>query len=145
MTNRPDARITAASAIVVAAAFVVVTAGAARAPAPPEGRAATLGEATFVATVVAGEEPAWRAKSEQSFPGDDWSQRDDFHARETAKVHELAASQKLPVEQVLRAVDEDVRATARRTDALSARLGRELHVDPRGARAVPCKPRPFYD
>lgn len=133
-----DAKITAASLVVLAVAVIAVARGAATAPAPPPGRIATVGEMRFIALSVATEETGWRNKSVESFPGDHWSQRDDFHAQERDKVKDLASSQKLPVEQVLRAIDEDVRSSRRGVRPTQ-------DGDPRGARAVPCKPRPVYD
>lgn len=133
-----DAKVTLGASALLVAVVGLVASKAASAPPPPPGRAATLGELHHLATEVATQEPNWRNRSEESFPGDHWSQRDDFHAQERDKVKDLAGAQKLPVEQVLRAVDQDVRA-------LRSRLGPTMTADPRGARAVPCKPRPFYD
>lgn len=131
---RSDLRITAVAVVVLVVTVDFVAGKARSAPRAPAGRIATIGEARYVATAIATEEPGWRNKSEESFPGDHWSQRDDFHAQERDKAKDLASSQKLPIEQVLRAIDEDVRA--------SRRVGA---ADPRGAKAVPCKPRPVYD
>ena len=133
-----DAKVTLGASAVLVAVIGLVASQAASAPRPAAGRAATLGELHYLATEVATQEPSWRSRSEESFPGDHWSQRDDFHAQERDKVKDLAGAQKLPVEQVLRAVDADVRA-------LRSRLGPNVTADPRGARAVPCKPRPIYD
>ncbi len=132
---RIDFRITAVAVVVLVVTVDFVAGKARSAPRAPAGRVATVGESRFIATAIAAEEPAWRNKSEESFPGDHWSQRDDFHAQERDKAKELASSQKLPIEQVLRAIDEDVRASHRAGTA----------ADPRGAKAVPCKPRPVYD
>jgi hypothetical protein len=133
-------RVSFAASLVLVATMGLVASQAASAPAPSAGRTATPGELRTLSTDIATQESNWRTRSEQSFPGDDWSQRDDFHAQERDKVNELAAAQKLPVEQVLRAVDLDVRASARHGGAAPG-----SDADPRGARAVPCKPRPFYD
>jgi hypothetical protein len=99
------------------------------------GRQATAFErAGFAAAVAAGED-AWRAEAEQTWAGDVWSQRDDFHARERNRIRDVATENGVPVEEVLRAVDHDLhRARARQTSP-----------DLRGAGAVPCKPRPIYD
>ncbi len=129
-------KVTIASLVVLAGSVVFVASRAESAPRPDVGRRATVGEARYFAGSVATDEPHWRNKSVESFPGDLWSQRDDFHAQERDRVKDLSEKQKIPVEQVLRAVDEDVRASARRPGVVG---------DPRGARAVPCKPRPVYD
>ena len=72
----------------------------------------------------------------QNFPQDHWSQRDDFHGREWRQAADSAKDKGIRIEDVLRGVDDDLHARrARRPDA----------PDDRNARAVPCKPRPFYD
>jgi hypothetical protein len=77
-----------------------------------------------------------RDRAAESFPGDAWSQSDDFHAHEARQIRELAHQRHVTVEEVLRAIDDDLHAPerARRSDHGS-----------RGVTAVPCKPRPFYD
>lgn len=131
----PSPRVSLAASLVLVSVVGLVASRAASAPRTAPARIASAGELRYLATEVATQEPAWRLKSEQSFPSDHWSQRDDFHAQERDKLKELADAQKLPVEQVLRAVDLDVRAAHKPG----------MDADPRGARAVPCKPRPFYD
>ncbi len=118
--------------VVAFGALVVWRASAAPAPAAAPARAdvAMRGE---LAADVAATEDGWRGQAEEAFPLDAWSQRDDFHAREQLRIRDLAASRGVPVEDVLRAVDEDLHSIPH---AASER---------RGARAVPCKPRPFYD
>jgi hypothetical protein len=76
----------------------------------------------------------WQARAELDFPGDLWSQSDDFHAREATRIRELAGQHRIGYEDVLRAIDEDLhdKTMSRRT------AGRRVN-------AVPCKPRPFYD
>jgi hypothetical protein len=124
--------------VVIASAAAVVVVRAATAPEPPAPRAATKDDRRAMALAVAAEEPEWRAKAEEAFPSDDWSQRDDFHSREAAKIRELSNQRGVPYEDVLRAIDDDLHTRAR------GRTGRAVG-DARGARAVPCKPRPFYD
>jgi hypothetical protein len=84
---------------------------------------------------IAAEEREWARLAVQAFPEDDWSMRDDFHSRETRRMRELAKQHGVPLEDVLRAVDDDLHLAGARADS----------PDFRGARAVPCKPRPFYD
>ncbi len=103
---------------------------AATVPAPRPARAATVDERAEIAREVAKDERAWINETTQNFPSDSWSQRDDFHGRELRKVQELAHEKKVRVEDVLRAVDEDIHAGTTKL---------------RRANAVPCKPRPFYD
>jgi hypothetical protein len=121
------------SALAIACSSIVV-ARAATAP-PPEKPSRTADRAlrATLAADIAQREDTWRGASQETFPSDNWSQSDDFHAREAQRIRELAAENGIAVEDVLRAIDEDLH-----------RLSRES-ADLRGARAVPCKPRPFYD
>jgi hypothetical protein len=98
-------------------------------PAPPE----RLDPATrqLVGRAAAAEEPGWREKSRRSFPGDHWSQDDDTHNAERGFVIAQARKHRAPVADVLRAIDEDLRA--------------HPPSPPRKAGAAICKPRPFYD
>jgi hypothetical protein len=116
--------------------LLVVTIRIALAPAPKPARHATQDELSEIAQAVGSSERAWTNETTQNFPLDNWSQRDDFHGREWRKAKELAKEKGLRVEDVLRAVDDDIhRRKARSPDA----------PDDRNARAIPCKPRPFYD
>jgi hypothetical protein len=76
-------------------------------------------------------EPEWRLETQRRFPGERWSQDEDFHATENAWVRAQAARHRAPIADVLRAVDEDLKA--------------HPPAPPRKATAAPCKPRPFYD
>jgi hypothetical protein len=84
-----------------------------------------------VGRAAAALEPAWREKSRKSFPGDLWSQDDDFHGAERQWVLEEARRHRTSLGEVLRAIDQDLRA--------------HPPQPPRKATAAPCKPRPFYD
>lgn len=100
------------------------------ATAPDAGSAASpQQQAIFAATVGSGE-LGWRRTAEQAFPSDLWSQRDAFHSHEAQSIRELAGGYHVPFEEVIRAIDADVH--------------RSRDVE-RSARAIPCKPRPFYD
>jgi len=121
--------------VTVASALVVVLV-VARHPAPAPARAATAEERLEAAALVREREAAWNEETARGFPGDRWSQRDDFHGRELARIVEIARAKGIRFEDVLRAVDEDLhRDPVVTPDA----------PDPRNARAVPCKPRPVYD
>lgn len=120
-----------ALAVIMACAGTVAW-RAAHATTPPVTRA-DPGLRQSLAGNVQVNEPSWRAQSAEAFPADNWSQSDDFHAREASQIRELSRERKVPYEEVIRAIDEDLH----RHPAPDS--------DPRGARAVPCKPRPFYD
>ncbi len=124
-----------ALAIAVGCVLVVVV-RAATVPAPKPRRAATAAERVDIAAAVALNEQAWLTEVTQNFPGDNWSQRDDFHGREYRKLIELSDQKNVRLEDVLRAVDDDLHAKGVLTPNAP---------DTRAARAVPCKPRPFYD
>jgi len=131
-----DLRTSLPAAAVAIGCLLFVTVGVARAPEPPLRRRATVAEQAEVAEAIAASERGWTQETTQNFPADRWSQRDDFHGREYRKVEELANEKGIRMEDVLRAVDDDMhRRAARSADA----------PDDRNALAVPCKPRPFYD
>jgi hypothetical protein len=110
---------------VLAAAGRVLTAEA-----PPRPPAVAPEVAAAIAQRLAEAEPAARARSRLSFPGDRWSQDDDFHNHERRLVHHLAARHGLDRAAVLAILDADLRS------------GR---VPGRLSGAAPCKPRPFYE
>ena len=131
-----DLRTSAAASVVALGCLVIVTARVAAAPGPVPARAATLAERDEMAHDIASREQGWWVETVQNFPEDHWSQRDDFHGREFRKVIDLANARGIRVEDVLRAVDDDIHVRRVRTQSAP---------DDRNARAVPCKPRPFYD
>jgi hypothetical protein len=124
-----------AVAVTLSCAVVVVTRVSA-APGPPPSRAATPEQRVEAANEMAAKERAWENETAQNFPSDHWSQRDDFHGREFHAAIETARAKGIPVEEVLRAVDDDIHR---------ARVQVPNAPDLRDARAIPCKPRPFYD
>ncbi|MDQ3263514.1 MAG: hypothetical protein M3Y59_07640 [Myxococcota bacterium] len=77
-------------------------------------------------------EPGLRLEARRNFPGDAWSQDDDFAARERKWATEQAARLGVQVSEVFRAVDEELHASSPPSP-------------PRQTGAAPCKPRPFYD
>jgi len=123
-----------ALAVIVACAGTVAW-RAAHATTPTPKRAEPNTRQFFASNVQVNEE-SWRAQSAEAFPADNWSQSDDFHAREASRIRELAKERSVPYEEVIRAIDEDLHRHPAPADDPR---------DPRGARAVPCKPRPFYD
>ncbi|QQR90037.1 MAG: hypothetical protein IPJ88_18085 [Myxococcales bacterium] len=73
-----------------------------------------------------------RKRAEQKFPGDHWSQSDDFHNAETALVRQLAAQSKQSQQGIWFAIDRGIRQ-------------HWFAQYPREVSNPPCKPRPFYD
>ncbi len=125
----PDAA-KAVAVIVTVACVVLVASRAASAPRPEATPAATPQQRAMFALSVFGEEDGWRTQAEKDFPGDQWSQRDAFHGHEAQSVRDLAGNSHVSYEDVIKAIDDDVHKSR----------GQE-----RSARAIPCKPRPFYD
>lgn len=118
------------------ACTLVIVVKVATAPAAPPRRTATAAERAQVASVVASEEGNWTKTTTQNFPADRWSQGDDFHSLEARRVEELSKQKTIRIEDILRGVDDDIHRTNAKRDSVP---------DGRNARAVPCKPRPFYD
>jgi hypothetical protein len=137
MRSRARPATLAGAAAVLVATVGVVVARAALAPDPPARRRATPAEASALAGEISSAEPGWLVETDRAFPRDRWSARDDFHGREFRAVVTKAREAGVPVEDVLRAIDDDIHHASA---ASAASAG-----DPRSARAVPCKPRPIYD
>jgi hypothetical protein len=129
------------AAVVVITTVAVVLVKAATAKAPPAPRRATPAEEAALAAAIASSEPRWLVETEQAFPRDRWSARDDFHGRELRDVQTKARELGVPMEDVLRAIDDDIHRSGHRASARAS----DEDADPRSARAVPCKPRPIYD
>lgn len=110
-------------------ATAVVRAATSRLP-PPERRLSPA-ERAEVGRAAAAEEPGWRLRSRHAFPGDHWSQDDDFGASERSWAVGEASRRGVPVTDVLDAIDAELRSAPVQP--------------PRKATASPCKPRPFYD
>jgi len=132
-----DLRVNAAAVIVALACVFFVASRVSSAPRKEAARGASTEQRATFAASVAGGEPTWLRQGEEDFPSDLWSQRDAFHGHEAQLVRDLASAANLPYEEVIRAIDEDVRRSAARP--------RGAAPIERSARAVPCKPRPFYD
>lgn len=131
-----DLRATVVAAGAALTCVVVVVVRVAIAPGPMIRRAATPAERVEIAQAIAKSEGAWNEESTRGFPEDHWSQRDDFHGRELQQVTKLASDKGVRIEDVLRAIDEDIHRRG---------LARPDAPDARNARAIPCKPRPVYD
>jgi hypothetical protein len=130
----PSASSVATLVIVLCGGYVAFA--AATAPPPPPGRPATAEERKGLANDIAGHERAWEDDAMRGFPSDLWSQRDDFHGLEFRGVFDVKGAHGVRLEDVLKAVDDDVHLRQATSPSDS---------DPRDARAVPCKPRPVYD
>lgn len=131
-----DPRTSLPAAAVVLACTAVVAVRVALAAAPVPSRQATPEELAEIASDIASNERTWANETAQHFPADRWSQRDDFHGREYRRAEELAKEKGVRIEEVLRAVDDDIHRRAARSPD---------DIDERQAGAIPCKPRPFYD
>jgi hypothetical protein len=112
-----------------ALAALVAIVRALAAPVAPPARTLNAVERRAVAEALARQEPRWRLDAEHLFPGDRWSQDDDFFNQEHRAVRGAAAARGTSVDEILRAVDEGLRA---------APGSRKVSV-------APVKPRPFYD
>jgi hypothetical protein len=117
--------------LVLATSMVLVRAAGAKAT--PPARVATAADRADLALNITVNEAQWRTGAEEAFPEDNWSQSDDFHGREAGRIREIARERGFAYEDVLRGVDEDLHRGG-------TKVGER-----RGARAVQCKPRPFYD
>jgi hypothetical protein len=58
---------------------------------------------------IAFEESSARGKSAHTFPGDLWSQDDDYHAAEAKKMRALAGERQVRLDDVIRGVDDGMR------------------------------------
>jgi hypothetical protein len=80
---------------------------------------------------ITGREPQMRAEAARTFPGDLWSQDDDFHDHEQDAVRDYATKHRVPIADVLGAID----------DGMRARWPTPAQPSPRVA---PCRPRLTY-
>ncbi|HSS40004.1 MAG TPA: hypothetical protein VLT58_14650 [Polyangia bacterium] len=113
----------------IAVAIVVALTAPGRSPAVPDDQA--LRAAIF--REIATSESAVRGDAARAFPGDPWSADDDFHNHEQRAARAIAARDQVPVETVLRAIDDGLRE-------------HWAHANP-GPLVVtvpPCHPRPVY-
>jgi len=124
-------RVALAGWLVFAGLGAVALARATTAHVPQPSRRLSDAERVELGQVAARAEPAWRERNRRAFPGDHWSQDDDFGAYERQWVLGEAARRGVPVTDVFGAIDAELH---------SAPVS-----PPRKATASPCKPRPFYD
>ncbi|HSQ66333.1 MAG TPA: hypothetical protein VLM85_24085 [Polyangiaceae bacterium] len=117
---------------VAAALLLAVAVGrAATAAPPPEGKPATEAIAREAYRDIVSRERTMRHDAALKFPGDPWSQDDDFHSREEGEARSFAASHDVRLADVLRAVD----------DGMRAHWSAPVTPDPR---VPPCRPRLAY-
>jgi hypothetical protein len=117
--------------LLLATLIVIALVRAVRAGAAQPQRALSVPERQALGAAAAAQEPTWRLASRRNFPGDMWSQDDDFHSMERAWVNAEAQQRGVSPREVFRAIDEDLHA--------------HPPSPPRKATASPCKPRSFYD
>ena len=79
-------------------------------------------------------EPGFRRDALKRFPGEPWSQGDQFGAQERDLVDQIAAREQMRPSAVFEAIDQDIKSHAYDGALLRDR-----------ARVAPCMPRPFYD
>jgi hypothetical protein len=72
-----------------------------------------------------------RARAERKFPGDAWSQDDDFHAVEMQQARAIARRQRVSLGEVLRALDDGMRGDWPKSGEMKTTV-------------PPCRPRPIY-
>jgi hypothetical protein len=113
----------------IAGSCLVVVIGALRAPPASFAKRLSDEERAEVGRILAAQEPAWHQQATKDFPGDPWSQEDDFARAEYNQARSEAVRRAAHVGDALRAADESLRAQS---------TGRRVGVSP-------CKPRPFYD
>lgn len=109
----------------------VVVARASSSEVKPPSRRLSDEERVMLGRAAAEAEPIWRMRSRRSFPGDHWSQDDDFGASERGWAMTEARRRDVPAADVFNAIDTELRSAP--------------VLPPRKATASACKPRPFYD
>lgn len=98
-------------------------------PLPPDSPDERTAHRIFDA--VAAAEPSWRARAAGNFPGDLWSQDDDFHAMEAQRAAQQAGTNRIAIGDVLRVIDEGMHAGWQRSASIQPTV-------------APCRPRPVY-
>jgi hypothetical protein len=117
--------------LVLAGCALAVVVRAATAEAPRLPRAANQAQIEALAEEAGRLEGAWGEDGRRAFPGDLWSQDDDFHHKEMEWARGAARRLGVRLGDALKAIDRGLRAAAAGT--------------PLRATVPPCKPRPFYD
>ena len=118
--------------IVVAVVATLAMLRAATAPTPPA-PAKPIDEkmAREAYRDVTTRERQTRREAAVKFPGDPWSQDDDFHEKENEEVRSFAGSHELRLSDVVRAVD----------DGMRERWPASMQPNPK---VPPCRPRLSY-
>ena len=92
----------------------------------------TTEDREFIGRAIRGEEARFRREALKKFPGDTWSQGDDFSHQERSFVDRHTGRFGMRAGAVLDAIDRDVRAYP------------DLLPEHARGRVPPCMPRPFY-
>ncbi len=82
---------------------------AATAPVPADAPPATVAARRAAFVEMADQEPADRKEAAHAFPGDLWSQDDDFHSREQKHARAVATKRGMTLADVLGAIDDGLR------------------------------------
>jgi hypothetical protein len=98
---------------------------------PPSGKPATEASSKDAYRDIVSRERTMRHDAAVKFPGDPWSQDDDFHSREESEARSFASKNDVRLTDVLRAVD----------DGMHAGWAAPVTPDPR---VPPCRPRLAY-
>lgn len=115
--------------------LAVLAWGLATAPARPPAGDGDARQRARAALQVRHREPALRRRALEKFPGDPWSQGDDFANGERQLVRALASPQGMRPGAVLQAIDADVKAHPMRAHPQSGFTRGQV---------PPCMPRVFY-
>jgi hypothetical protein len=118
--------------VVLGAAVATAVVVAARVPASRASFRADEATRRAFFDAAARAEPGMRARAADGFPGDIWSQDDDFHNAEQRLAGDLAARHGAGVADVLRAIDEGLRERW------------PVAGPPPRTTVPPCHPRPEY-
>ena len=115
--------------IVVVASLALVRVATATPPAP--GKPITEAQAKEAFRDVTSRERKMRRDAAVKFPGDPWSQDDDFHERENEEIRAFASSKEIRLSDVLGAVDQ----------GMSEHWPTTVSPNPK---VPPCRPRLSY-
>ena len=96
--------------IVLCVVTLAAVVRAATAKPPDDGNPITEPAARDVYKDVVSRERTMRRDAAVKFPGDLWSQDDDFHERENETVRSIASTKTIRFSDVVRAVDDGMRA-----------------------------------
>jgi len=116
---------------IVAVVAVVAVVRAATASGPAPGHPLSDEQAHAVYRDLASRERGMRREAAVAFPGDLWSQDDDFHRRENDTARDFASHKEVRLDDVVRAVDDGMK---QRWPAPSRPV----------ATVPPCRPRLSY-